>query len=375
MSRRRLTSPRSSRSVRGSPVWAAAASAIVFGAVFARRQCSWINVGFNSANAAIAVAAGGLTYQAVAVAVLGDGHSLSAVALVCAGAAYLGANVGGLGGIVYFANRQESLTRWFIRWTGALPQYLGLLVLCSRRVVYVKSPLATLVLLVPLLIMYYTLSLSMRIRGETRQAIEALAREIDQRSMYTAEHSTRVAAYAEKMALALGLPPDQVDLIARTASIHDIGKLFLPASIIQKAGPLDRDEWEMMKTHPTQGARLVEGFADYRDGKGTLILYHHERPDGRGYPAGLVGEHILFGARLLAVADSYDAMTSDRPYRKGMTPARAIAELRLHRDTQFDARMVEALAGVVAGGPIVLPSNGSCEIAPTTAKAAAVSAN
>ncbi|MBI2939900.1 MAG: HD-GYP domain-containing protein [Chloroflexi bacterium] len=335
----------------------AALSSVVVGWQQVRHQCQCglLSVAFNAANATLAVFVCGIIYQTASSLFSGPFASPAAGAL--AGAGYLLVNLGLLAGMVHVSNQQESISRTLTRWLHALPQYLGLLAIGGvGAAIYLVSPMATLLLVVPLAIMYYTIDAAMRVRRETKVAIEALAHQIDQRSRYTADHSTRVAGYAEKTAIALGLAPSQVDLIARTARIHDLGKIYLPTQILEKDGSLQDWEWAEMRKHPITGAELVKSFADYRDGA-DMIRYHHERLDGRGYPFGIDGHTIPLGARILAVADSFDAMTSDRPYRAGMTFERAVRELQQHAGTQFDPRVVEAFLRSIGPGDV---SEGVC---------------
>ncbi|MBU1238794.1 HD-GYP domain-containing protein, partial [Myxococcota bacterium] len=125
------------------------------------------------------------------------------------------------------------------------------------------------------------------------------------------------------------------------AKLHDVGKIAIPDAVLNKAGKLTDEEFLLIKTHPVQSAVIVEPLHDMAE-SAAVIRHHHERYDGRGYPSGLVGEQIPLRARIIAVADSYDAMTSDRPYRKGMPQEAAIAELVKYTGTQFDPIMTEA---------------------------------
>jgi HD-GYP domain-containing protein (c-di-GMP phosphodiesterase class II) len=134
--------------------------------------------------------------------------------------------------------------------------------------------------------------------------------------------------------------------------LHDIGKIGVPDSILSKPGPLTADEWAQVRAHPEIGANLLTapGLADVR----AWILAHHERPDGTGYPFGLRGDAIPLEARILAVADAFEAIQADRSYRPGRPQAEAIAELRRCSGSQFDPEVVEALVPVVARSPLVL---------------------
>jgi diguanylate cyclase (GGDEF)-like protein len=171
-------------------------------------------------------------------------------------------------------------------------------------------------------------------------AVMLLAESLDLRDTGTALHSQTVAQFARDIAHELGLPADQVTRVSVAGTLHDLGKLAVPDAVLHKPGPLDDDEWREMRRHPETGARILAhaGLTDIAE----WVHAHHERIDGRGYPRGLAGDGIPLEARILAVADAYEAMIADRPYRAGMSPDEAQEELRAHRGTQFDAPVVDA---------------------------------
>jgi putative nucleotidyltransferase with HDIG domain len=175
-----------------------------------------------------------------------------------------------------------------------------------------------------------------------------LAETLDLRDVSTARHSHTVGRYAEEIARAIGLPGDRVERIRAAGVLHDIGKLGVADAVLQKPGPLNDDEWADMRRHPELGARILD-HANLRDISGW-VLAHHERLDGRGYPHGLAGEAIPLEARILAVADGYEAMTADRPYRAGLGHDAARDELRACSGTQFDALVVDAFMDVLTRG-------------------------
>ena len=175
-----------------------------------------------------------------------------------------------------------------------------------------------------------------------------LAEALDIRDAGTVGHSQTVGRYAEQMAIQLGLSNDHVERVRLAGVLHDVGKIGVSDRVIAKPGPLDADEWREMRTHPEIGARLLAHpeFDDIR----AWVHSHHERPDGRGYPLGLSGDSIPLEARVLAVADAYEAMTADRAYRSSMGEEAARAELEAGAGTQFDARVVRAFLAVLAPG-------------------------
>jgi HD-GYP domain-containing protein (c-di-GMP phosphodiesterase class II) len=170
---------------------------------------------------------------------------------------------------------------------------------------------------------------------------------LELRDPYTAGHSHRVAETAQALALRLGLTPEEARMIQTAGAVHDIGKVVIDSAVLSKADALSPEEWQLMRLHPVFGARVVERFASYGDGF-LLVRHHHEAWDGSGYPDGLKGEEIPLGARILAVADTFDALTSHRPYRKALTVVAALQILDQGAGTQWDATVVAALQAHVA---------------------------
>ena len=180
-------------------------------------------------------------------------------------------------------------------------------------------------------------------RGGNLAAVIALAEVLDIRDAGTAQHSQTVGRYSEEIARRLDLPPDLVERVRLAGILHDVGKIAVPDAILSKPDKLTPDEWLEMRKHPEVGALIVDG-ADMKD-VAAWIGAHHERPDGNGYPRGLADEEIPLEARILAVADAYEAMTCDRVYRRALPVETARAEMRKCAGTQFDPRVVDALLG------------------------------
>lgn len=173
-----------------------------------------------------------------------------------------------------------------------------------------------------------------------RATLDALLAALDTRDTETEGHSERVAAYTMAMANRLNLSAEELTNIERGALLHDIGKIGVPDSILYKPGPLTPEEWEIMKQHPVIGYRMCMKIDALRPAA-PIVLHHHERWDGQGYPYGLAGEAIPLGARIFAIADTLDAMTSDRPYRKALSFAEAREEIIRCAGKQFDPEMVK----------------------------------
>jgi diguanylate cyclase (GGDEF)-like protein/putative nucleotidyltransferase with HDIG domain len=181
--------------------------------------------------------------------------------------------------------------------------------------------------------------------GEQLAAAMLLAETLDLRDVATARHSETVGRYAERIAAELGLAPDQVERVRVAGVLHDIGKLGISDAVLLKPGRLEPQEWQEIKRHPELGARILE-HANLRD-VASWVLSHHERLDGTGYPRELAGTLIPLEGRILAVADAYEAMTADRPYRLALTEPEARAELRRGAGTQFDPDVVAAFERVL----------------------------
>lgn len=187
---------------------------------------------------------------------------------------------------------------------------------------------------------YYSL------QQEAQNTLKVLADIIDERDKYTFSHSVHVAEYAKRIAQHLNLHTNKISIIETAGQVHDLGKIGIEDNILRKESKLDSAEYSKIKQHPEIGYRLLKNLKPYKKGA-EYVLYHHERFDGKGYPHGISGKSIPLGARILAVADSYDAMTTDRPYRKALSKSVAVAELQRCAGTQFDPDIVKAFIEVI----------------------------
>lgn len=185
----------------------------------------------------------------------------------------------------------------------------------------------------------------LRLSGEMRatymESTNALVQAIDAKDHYTQEHSRNVSDYAVRLARAMGLPEREVEVITYAGLLHDIGKIGVSQEILTKRGRLTDREYEILHKHPVIGANILRN-VKFLEKEIPIILHHHERYDGSGYPHGLKGPEIPVGARILAVVDAFDAMTTDREYRRKLSVAEAVAELRRGRGTQFAPEVVDA---------------------------------
>jgi len=185
------------------------------------------------------------------------------------------------------------------------------------------------------------------------QVIASLSTALEARDPYTRGHSERVAVFATAIATEMGLPESEVERLRIAGLLHDIGKVRVSDLILNKPGPLTDEEWESMKLHPVVGAEIVAGLASLRD-IAPIIRHHHEYYDGSGYPDGLAGRDIPFLARILTVADGFEAMISTRAYRQSLSVSKALEIMYAGRDRQWDGRVVEVWSGLVKRNPALV---------------------
>lgn len=171
--------------------------------------------------------------------------------------------------------------------------------------------------------------------------LRGLLAAVEAKDTYTKGHSERVARHALAIGQALGLSPEELRALFCAAILHDIGKIAIPCEVLRKPGPLDDEQYALVKTHAARGAEMLEGIPGLTEIV-PVIYHHHEWYDGRGYPDGIAGEQIPLASRIIAVADAYDAMVSERPYRPPLGPHAAVDELKRASGTQFDPAVVAA---------------------------------
>ncbi|MGD9677363.1 MAG: HD-GYP domain-containing protein [Vulcanibacillus sp.] len=183
-----------------------------------------------------------------------------------------------------------------------------------------------------------------------RELIE-LAKKVEEKDLYTHNHNQRVKEYALKIGNKLNLPKDRIETLVFAALFHDLGKVHIPDEILNKPSKLTEEEFEYIKKHCSDGAHLVE--KTYYENIAKIIEQHHEKLNGSGYPNGLKGDEILFEAKIISVSDSFDAMTTDRPYRKGFSPQAAVEELRELRGIYYDEEIVDAFIEILREDGII----------------------
>jgi len=211
---------------------------------------------------------------------------------------------------------------------------------------YVKLQLVGLaILLLPLFLVRQLYQMNLQLQTEMEEKLELMVKAMEARDPYTSGHSRRVAEYSSALARELGLSARDVDNIKRAALLHDVGKIYEEfAPILRKEARLSPEERIVMQTHVLRSAELVGTVGRLRGTVLDVIRHHHENYDGSGYPDGLAGSNIPMGARIIMVADTIDAMTTDRPYRKALTLPRALEELNKYAGQQFDPKLVELVS-------------------------------
>lgn len=249
------------------------------------------------------------------------------------------------GGVFVTAERQPVRTAWRGLLGRSLAPYgahalAGLMMAVLWRSPY--GPLSALFVLLPMYISCWVFAQYHRERAAHQATIRALVQAVDLKDRYTRGHSERVGRASAMIARELGMDGERLEVLRFAGILHDVGKLGVPTRVLRKDGPLTPQERRVIELHPEYGHEIVRGIGFLGEAR-LAILHHHERLDGSGYPYGLAGAEIPEFARVVAVADAFDAMTSTRSYRRARPVATAVAELRRCAGTQFDPRMVRAL--------------------------------
>ena len=306
---------------------------------------SWYNRGFNAATSALSTGAAATAFLLIA----GSGAQvvrepwaigIAAIAKYLVHSALVDL-------VVALQVRRNPIGGWWTLHRRLMPYEVALLVLGALAAIAAQAQPWTLVLFgVPMAIVLLTVRDSANVREQTKSAILELADLIDLRDPYTHGHSQRVAALAERLARRMRLEYAQVELIRDAARVHDIGKIGTNDMVLLKPGPLTEEEQREMRRHTEIGHRLLRRLPEFWEGA-ELVLSHHERHDGAGYPRGLRGDELPVEVSVIAVADTYDAMTTDRPYRKGLAWEAVRAELIRQRGKQWREGAVDSFVEMI----------------------------
>jgi putative nucleotidyltransferase with HDIG domain len=237
---------------------------------------------------------------------------------------------------------------WIFNFAWLIPfqLFLAAMAIAISFLYKLYGPFTLLFTSLPLIIAQYTYLLRVKERRALLNSILQIVKIVEAKDPYTAGHSVRVAEYSEKIARELKLNEYDIELLINLANLHDLGKIQIDLSILNKPGKFDKKDWEEVKKHPIVGYNIVKEIT-FLKSEAKSILYHHERIDGSGYPYGLKGAKIPLFAKILAVADSYDAMTTSRPYRDSLSNSEAIIELKKNSGTQFDINVAGAMIEIL----------------------------
>jgi putative nucleotidyltransferase with HDIG domain len=323
------------------PMIGAGIAAVVAQTVVRRKP--FLRVWFNTAQYMLAIGLGGLAYSTLGGHIGFTGFAFSFIPFAVLVLVFFAVNQGAVS-LALSVTSDIPLTEAWARLVGKSLLYdlvsSSLAILLSF--LFIKLQVIGLAILVlPLFFVRHMYQMNLQVERVNRELLELMVKSIEARDPYTSGHSLRVSEYARQIAREFGLTPSHVDQIGTAALLHDVGKIYEEfAPLLRKEGRLTPEERMLMQAHPVRSADLAGTIAEFRGRVQTDIRNHHENYDGSGYPDGLAGESIPIGARIIMVADTLDAMTTDRPYRSALTLQRTLEELNKHAGRQFDPRLV-----------------------------------
>ena len=309
------------------------------------RRASWYNRAFNIAAATLDTGLASIAF--VTLAGGADPQVATLPAIAVAGTLKLALNTTLVDFAVALQVRRRPFANWWARHRNETAQLVGLYAIGAASAIAARESAAALALfLAPSGLALVGLRNSAHVEARTKKAVRALAKLIEQRDHYTFGHSQRVADYAEELAKRMRMEPAQIELIREAAYLHDIGKIATPDGVLFKPGPLEACEVSVMHDHAEHGYAILERLPAFWEGA-ELVRSHHERVDGTGYPRGLRGSELPLEVSVIAVADSYDAMTTDRVYRKALSWEAVRAELLRERGRQWHSAVVDAFLEMI----------------------------
>ncbi len=328
--------------------------------VFVRRKPT-IRVWFNTAQYMLAVGLGTIVYQNLGGTVSLDDFSFSLIPFVALVLTFFVINHGSVSLAVSFSTRGVSVREAWGRISGSalLTDLLASTLAVLLAFLYVKLQLLGLaVIIFPLFLARQLYQRNLQLQQELEEKLELMVKAMEARDPYTSGHSRRVSEYAVVIGRELRLSMSDLDSVKRAALLHDVGKIYEEfAPLLRKEGRLSPEEMMIMRSHVVRSAELVATATRLRGTVEGMIRHHHENYDGSGYPDGLVGEQIPLGARIIMIADTVDAMTTDRPYRKALPLQRAIDELRKYAGLQFDPKLVTLVSNSQGFRRLLGPQN------------------
>ncbi len=315
------------------------------------RRDAWatavVPIAFNVGQAVVAVSFAGILLRVLGREALAMRTAMDFGLAVSAFAVYFTLNVSLVVGIIAATQRRpflhlllENLRAFFVQYTVLCVSAILLAVLRSISIWHVFLALF------PLTLVHISFRSYLKLQTQARSTFERISQLLDARDHYTAVHSSEVAELAVDVGREMGMPQGDLEQIDIAARVHDIGKVAIPDAILLKPGPLNDEEWKLMKTHPVVSAQLIEGIEIYSSVV-DAVRHEHERWDGSGYPDGLKGEDIPLISRIIATADIYNALSTDRPYRKAFSPAEAMRLISEMRGTSIDPTVADALVRAI----------------------------
>ncbi|HEY3604136.1 MAG TPA: HD-GYP domain-containing protein [Sporichthyaceae bacterium] len=307
---------------------------------------------FNAAELAVAAAAAGAVYRMLGgdAVLTADDFPWVLPVVGLAALAHSAVNAGLVAGVLRLAEGVPLRRGLRSALSSGLAGYLLYGVFGLLMAVLWSSPVgafAALLVLLPLLVARWAFGQYAAEREAYERTMRALVATVEAKDLYTRGHSERVALGVELIGRQVGLPEPRVEVLRFAGMLHDLGKVGVPTALLRKGGRLTADEYAQIAEHPARGVEMVREIAFLHEAL-TGIAHHHERLDGKGYPDGLAGEDIPYFARVIGVADAFDAMTTTRAYRSARGTEEAIAELRAGAGTQFDPALVDAFVAAIA---------------------------
>lgn len=339
------------------------AIASFFSEVFIQRRPA-MKIAFNVPLLVMTVGVAGLAYHAFPDAWTRLDSPRFLLPLMVSGVVYFAVNTFSISVVIGLSSGKKPFHIWkqnymwtFFHIFAFLP--LGAII----ALVYVSHGAWTILLfVVPIFLARYSFKVYVEMKEAHINTVAALTSALDASDPFTHGHSYRVSRYALRLGQAMGLSSRDLEILEYGALLHDIGKIAIQHDILLKNGRLSDQEFITLKQHPTIGADIVENLKFLREAA-VLVRYHHEQPNGKGYPEGLKGDEIPVGARIILVVDAFDAMTSDRPYRKGLPVEKVVEQFDKYRGEQFDYEIATLMIRMIRGGgfPLIVEND------PTTA--------
>jgi putative nucleotidyltransferase with HDIG domain len=326
------------------------AVATLLSEVFIQRRPA-VRIAFNVPLLIVTVGAAGLVYESFGPTWTSLESPRFLLPLLVCGVSYYAINTFSISTIIALSDSKNPFRIWKQNYMWNFFHILAFLpVAAIIALVYLKSGMWTIGLfVVPLFLARYTFQLYIEMKEAHINTVAALTSALDANDPYTHGHSYRVSRYALRIGRAMGLPAKDMEILEYSALLHDIGKIAIQKDVLHKVGKLSDDDRRSLATHPTIGADIVENLKFLREAA-VLVRYHHEQPNGRGYPQGLKGDEVPVGSRILLCADAFDAMTSDRPYRKGLPIEKVLEQFEQYKGIQFDLDVANLVTKMIRAG-------------------------